>query len=197
MANVLQPHIDFGPRPASHAASPFGFGFGLGLPAASAMVAGWQLPPTPGHTNPSAFQQLATSVNQNSPSRPLKRRHEPHDDAQASKQPRDHSMDRSPTPERPKRAAPKRARVAPVSEDSNQNEGASKESKTHKASDGDDIDVGVLLGQCLTWIVSLVFHGYVFSKSPIRVTTPLIDIITQCTTFIEIYCPTIDSSPYG
>ncbi|KAF8230655.1 hypothetical protein L208DRAFT_1423751 [Tricholoma matsutake] len=145
MANVLQPHIDFGPRPASHASSPFGFGFGLGTPAASAMVAGWQLPPTPGHTNPSAFQQLVTSVNQNTPSRPLKRRHEPQDDTETGRPARDHSMDRSPTPERPKRAAPKRARVTQNSEHTTKNETATKENTSQSAFSDDDIDAGVLL----------------------------------------------------
>jgi hypothetical protein len=150
MANVLHPHIDFGPRPVSHASAPFGFGFGLGTPASSATVAGWQLPPTPGHTNPSAFHQLASSVNQNPPSRPPKRRHEFQDDVETGRSARDHSMDRSPTPERPKRPAPKRARVAPISEYSTRNETTTKEDKAQNTCAENDIDVGVLLGQWLT-----------------------------------------------
>lgn len=155
MANVLHPHIDFGPRPATHASSPFGFGFGLGTSATSAMVAGWQLSPTPGHTNPSAFHQL-TSVNQNTPSRPLKRRHEPQDDSEASRPARDHSMDRSPTPERPKRVAPKRARVTSILEYS-RNETAAKENKAQNTNIDDDIDAGVLLGPCLPLVRMLFF----------------------------------------
>ena len=143
MANVLQPHIDFGPRSASHVPSPFGFGFALGTPTS---VAGWQLPPTPAHTN-SAFQQLVSSVNQSPPSRPSKRKHENQDDTEAGSHARDHSMDRSPTPERPKRAAPKRARMMPILEDPNRNETARKDNETQGACIDDVIDVGVLLGQ--------------------------------------------------
>ncbi|RDB29267.1 Tethering factor for nuclear proteasome STS1 [Hypsizygus marmoreus] len=138
MANVLHHPIEFHPGPVSHAPSPFGFGFGLGASSSSsAMVASaW---PTPGHTNPSAFQQLA-SVNQQSSLRVQKRRHEVEDDADA----RDASMDRSPTPERPKRAAPKRARVAP---ESSRGEGTAKENKSPNTGedDRDDVDVGMLL----------------------------------------------------
>ena len=167
MANVLHPHIDFGPRPAAHASSPLGFGFGLGTPASSAMVAAWQLSPTPGYTNPSASHQ-PTSVNQNAPSRPLKRRHEPQDDAETSRA-RDHSMDRSPTPERPKRVAPKRARLAPVLGYSTRNEAVAKENKEQSANIDDDIDAGVLLGPCLPIVCIFFFHGWnlFFSKSTI------------------------------
>jgi hypothetical protein len=199
MANVLQPHIDFGPRPASHVSSSFGFGFGLvGTPAASVMVAGWQLPPTPGHTNPLAFQQLATSLNQNTPLRPLKRRHEPQDDTETGRSARDHPMDRSPTPERPKKTAPKRARMAPILENSTRSETATKENKSQSAFIDDDIDAGVLLGQYLPLFCISLFSPKepVFSKSPIRVTTSLINIATRCTTFLEIRSPTINPSTY-
>jgi len=54
-------------------------------------------------------------------------------------------MDRSPTPERPKRAAPKRVRVAPILEYSSRNETAAKENKVQSANIDDDIDAGVLL----------------------------------------------------
>jgi hypothetical protein len=177
MANVLQPHIDFGPRPVSHASSSFGFGFGLGTPASSAMVAGWQLPPTPGHTNPSAFQQLASSVNQNSPSRPPKRRYEFQEEAETGRSARDHSMDRSPTPERPKRAAPKRARVAPLSEYSTRNEATTKEDKARNESADNDIDVGVLLGQWLPQGCMSLYSCIFSSESPISVTPALVNII--------------------
>lgn len=53
-------------------------------------------------------------------------------------------MDRSPTPERPKRAAPKRARVVDIGPKEDFKKGG-KESKAK--SDGDDVDVGVLLGE--------------------------------------------------
>lgn len=51
-------------------------------------------------------------------------------------------MDRSPTPERPKRGPPKRARVLNVAESGN------KEKSKESTSPGDDsdVDVGVLLG---------------------------------------------------
>ncbi|KAM6498030.1 hypothetical protein JOM56_005978 [Amanita muscaria] len=139
MANVLQPHIEFHPRPVSHAPSPFGFGFGLSSAGPSLGPVGWQ-PTTPGHTNPAAFQQLASSV-----SRVQKRRLEQDDDAEAHKYSgqRDDSMDRSPTPERPKRAAPKRAKLAPPTSSSKDGQ-QSKENKSPNHDD-DDIDVGVLL----------------------------------------------------
>ncbi|KAF8632579.1 hypothetical protein AX15_001787 [Amanita polypyramis BW_CC] len=142
MANVLQPHIEFHPRPVSHAPSPFGFGFGLGPTTTSAMSSvGWQ-PTTPGHTNPAAFQQLASSVSQSS--RAQKRRLEQEEDGEVQRYAgqRDESMDRSPTPERPKRAAPKRPRVAPAN-GSSKDDQDTKENKVRN--NDDDVDVGVLL----------------------------------------------------
>jgi len=53
----------------------------------------------------------------------------------------DESMDRSPTPERPKRAAPKRARIVPGAKE----QAATKENKS-LPSEEDEMDVGVLLG---------------------------------------------------
>ena len=53
-------------------------------------------------------------------------------------------MDRSPTPERPKRAAPKRARVAPSQEAAGKD---AKENRAPGTSEEDDVDVGVLLGK--------------------------------------------------
>lgn len=53
-------------------------------------------------------------------------------------------MDRSPTPERPKRAAPKRVKVSPQDEESKDQHS----SRTSKNLDADgDVDVGVLLGR--------------------------------------------------
>ncbi|KAJ7125660.1 hypothetical protein C8R43DRAFT_1029839 [Mycena crocata] len=89
----------------------------------------------------SAFHQLSSSFNQPSPIRVQKRRHD--DDEQSVS--RDHSMDRSPTPERPKRAAPKRARVAQTSDSGSRDEKDAKENKAPSSSDDNDVDVGVLL----------------------------------------------------
>lgn len=54
-------------------------------------------------------------------------------------------MDRSPTPERPKRAVPKRARTTPAALGSKDNQN-SKENKA-SGSEDNDVDVGVLLGE--------------------------------------------------
>lgn len=160
MANVLQPQIEFHPRPVAHAPSPFGFGFGLTAAASSAMVAtGWH---TPGHTNPSAFQHLASSVHQASNTRSQKRRHENEDESESVRYPgaRDDSMDRSPTPERPKRAAPKRARITPLVDLSVNNSKTTKENKS--SGDSNDVDVGVLLGKRI-----LPSHLSCYSFSPL------------------------------
>ncbi|KAJ7932478.1 hypothetical protein B0H13DRAFT_1701415 [Mycena leptocephala] len=132
MANVL-PSIDFHPRPVNHAPSQFGFGFGLGGSVVAAPA--WQSAINP---TTSAFHQLSSSFNQPSPIRVQKRRYE--DDEQTLS--RDHSMDRSPTPERPKRAAPKRARVSPSSESGSKD---AKENKAPSGTEDSDVDVGVLL----------------------------------------------------
>ena len=55
---------------------------------------------------------------------------------------RDDAMDRSPTPERRRAALPKRTRLAPPASDKSGN--GSKEGKTEEQ----DVDVGMLLGQC-------------------------------------------------
>jgi hypothetical protein len=113
------------------------------------MAAGGLPPaPTPGHTNPAAFQQLASSVNQHSASRAQKRRHDPDDDVENGRHPgsRDDAMDRSPTPERIKRAPPKRARVAPAPDPSSKNEITSKKNKAPSSNEENEIDVGLLLG---------------------------------------------------
>jgi hypothetical protein len=138
MANVVYPPIDFHPKPPSA----FGFGFALSNPAV-----GWASPNlTLGHTNPGPFQQLASSMNQSSPVRAQKRRYEPEEEENIGigGRGRDESMDRSPTPERPKRAAPKRARVV----DAGTKEDLKKGGKESKAkSEADEVDVGVLLGE--------------------------------------------------
>ncbi|KAF8971411.1 hypothetical protein BDZ97DRAFT_1901598 [Flammula alnicola] len=150
MANVLQPHIDFHHRPVSHAPSPFGFGFGLKPTASTSMSStGWGTS-TPGHTNPAAFHQLASSVTQSASSRLPKRRLDPEDESENARYTttsRDESMDRSPTPERPKRAAPKRARVVNPIDATSKSDATTKENKTSNGSGDDDIDVGMLLAR--------------------------------------------------
>ncbi|KAG5350652.1 hypothetical protein C0989_009950 [Termitomyces sp. Mn162] len=146
MANVLQQHrIDLHSVP--HAPSPFGFGFALASSSSAMAPAAWQPASTPGHTNPAAFQQLASSVNQYSLVRAQKRRHEAEDDLATG---RDASMDRSPTPERPKRAAPKRARVLPQTDVSSKDNSELKENKAPTGTDDHDVDVGVLLASLPT-----------------------------------------------
>ena len=76
------------------------------------------------------------------PQRTTKRRHEPEEED------RDERMDRSPTPtERPKRAAPKRARIVPTVATAEKGQEAVKESKSSSSSDESDVDVGFLLGE--------------------------------------------------
>lgn len=167
MANVLHPTFDFHPRPVPHAPSPFGFGFGLrpapsgasSSGASSSMNPSWgsASPTTPGHTNPAAFQQLASSVAQ-AAARPGKRSRDPDDDprhhaASNHNHPgtpgalRDDAMDRSPTPERPRRAAPKRARVVnPQDPSAAPKEASSSKADKDAAGGEDDVDIGVLLG---------------------------------------------------
>lgn len=145
MANVLHPQINFHPRTVSHAPSPFGFGFGLG-PSISSMTSTGRIPSTPGHTNPAAFHQLATSVTQTASTRLQKRRLDPEDDSEPQPTNRDESMDRSPTPERPKQAAPKRARVTNAVDSGAKDGCTEKENKAPGSTAEDDVDIGVLLG---------------------------------------------------
>lgn len=152
MANVLQPNIGFHPRPVSHAPSPLGFGFGLNSTGPSSLSAApaWGTA-QPGHTNPAAFHQLASSIAQSvSSSKSHKRRLEVEDEGENTRYPtaRDHSMDRSPTPERPKRAAPKRAKFA--NSHGSTSKGDSKEKKSTEAED-ESVDLGVLLGE-FDWV---------------------------------------------
>ena len=62
-------------------------------------------------------------------------------------------MDRSPTPERPKRAPPKRARVAHA-----QNTVSKDDAKAKKNSEEDHIDIGVLLGKLVNSFFSPADH---------------------------------------
>jgi len=150
MANVAHLPIDFHHGPT---APNLGFGFGMSSPSAKV---GWQQQPTVtlGYNNPAAFQQLASTMSQSSPHRAQKRRHDPEDEdaggrhvanhATAATVSRDDAMDRSPTPERPKKAPPKKARVMNVIEIGNK--GKDKDNKQPGDGDGGDVDVGVLLG---------------------------------------------------
>ncbi|PPQ62750.1 hypothetical protein CVT24_000444 [Panaeolus cyanescens] len=151
MTNVLQPTIGFHPRQVSHAPSPFGFGFGLGSSSSSSSMTStsWGAS-TPGHTNPAAFQQLANSVTQSATSKPQKRRHEDDDENTA---PRDDAMDRSPTPERPKRGPPKRVRMLHPQDATLKDESSSK--KGSESENDPDVDIGVLLGRNPFFFVSL------------------------------------------
>jgi hypothetical protein len=150
MANVVHPPIDFHHGPAS---PNLGFGFGMSSPASK--VGGWHQQPaiTLGHNNPAAFQQLASTMS-SSLNRAQKRRHDPEDEDAGTRHgsshattsgSRDDAMDRSPTPERPKKAPPKRARVMNAVETGNKEK--SKENKPPGDEDDGNVDVGVLLGE--------------------------------------------------
>jgi hypothetical protein len=78
-----------------------------------------------------------------SASRPGKRRLESEEDYDHGG--RDESMDRSPTPERPKRAVPKRARLVPAQSAAGKENAPSSEGKAIGGG-SDEVDVGVLLG---------------------------------------------------
>ncbi|KAL0071898.1 hypothetical protein AAF712_000821 [Marasmius tenuissimus] len=137
MAMLSPPNtIGFQPRPVKDAPAAFGFGFGLGpMPSSH-----WQ--PQPLQPQASGFNSFA-STSHNSPSRTAqKRRLDPDDGVENLRYPQDERMDRSPTPERPKRAAPKRARVSPSAEAIPK---SSKEYKSRNDSSGEDVDVGMLL----------------------------------------------------
>ncbi|PSR75861.1 hypothetical protein PHLCEN_2v8775 [Hermanssonia centrifuga] len=73
----------------------------------------------------------------------MKRRHEAEDDEAGTKNV-DEAMDRSPTPERPKRGAPKRARTTPTLPSSSKDGKGGKDGKD-TTNEGSDVDVGVLL----------------------------------------------------
>ncbi|EIW86794.1 hypothetical protein CONPUDRAFT_134150 [Coniophora puteana RWD-64-598 SS2] len=129
MANVVHPHINFFPRPVNSHPS---LGFGFGLSSDQACRQATATPPV---------QQLASTFQLPSTNRIQKRRFDAEDDAESSRQSaRDVAMDRSPTPERPKRTAPKRARTI---------QGDGKDDKSSKetvsTSAAADVDLGVLL----------------------------------------------------
>jgi len=132
MANIYpltypQRHrLDF-PRGINRAPSPLGFGFGLPtLPPSSSL--------SPNTLSPHNHHQT--------PPRSQKRRIENEDDE--SLQHGDYAMDRSPTPERPKRGPPKRLRVTAAETSA---KGVTKDPSDRKENKppSSDIDVGVLL----------------------------------------------------
>ncbi|TFY83997.1 hypothetical protein EWM64_g3 [Hericium alpestre] len=144
MANLVhsQPHVELHTRPVNHSPTPFGFGFGL---SSSSMIA---RPASNGHgafTHPAALQQLASNLTQH-PSRSTKRRFD-HDEENESggisrHGSRDDAMDRSPTPERPKRGVPKKARMTPTSS-TGAKDGHPSKDRTDQSDQ--DVDVGFLL----------------------------------------------------
>jgi hypothetical protein len=138
MANVVQPHpqLDFRSSTLGHPQ----MGFGLGLSMPSSLVG----------LSPHAHMNVTQQVPSINPSRALKRRFE-QDDEQAdqlsghSPGARDVAMERSPTPERPKRATPKRARNSATSAQDLKGGRTSKELPSSSL-ENQDVDVGVLLG---------------------------------------------------
>lgn len=139
MANVVQPHPQLDFRSSTLGHPQMGFGLTLSMPSS---LVGFSP-----HAHTNVAQPTSSSIN---PSRTLKRRFE-HDDEQAdqlsghSSGTRDVAMERSPTPERPKRAAPKRARNSTTPAQDPKGERTSKE--PHSSSvENQDVDVGVLLG---------------------------------------------------
>lgn len=137
MANVVQPHpqIDFHSSTLGHP------GLGLTLSMSSSLVG---LSP---HAHSNIVQPLPSAIN---PSRPQKRRFEQDDDQSdqsfsSSPGARDVAMERSPTPERPKRAPPKRARNNSTFTHEPKGGRIPKELPNSNV-ENQDVDVGVLLG---------------------------------------------------
>jgi hypothetical protein len=140
MANVVQPHpqIDFHSSPLGY---PPQIGLGLTLSMPTSLVG--RSP----HTHANGTQPLPSAAN---PSRTLKRRFEqdeeqPDQSSGHSPGARDVAMERSPTPERPKRAAPKRARNNSTFAQEHKGGRTSKDLINSNV-ENQDVDVGVLLG---------------------------------------------------
>ena len=152
MANVVtHPHLQVGfhPGPVGHSPSPLGFGFGL---STTGMVQSWpsaapHIQPSPWTTSPQPSQVQVRS----------KRRHEPEDEE------RDERMDRSPTPERPRRAVPKRVRMTPttISSVGKEQQHTAKGHKPPSQNEESDVDVGFLLG---TWSGEGVVSPWLIDK---------------------------------
>ncbi|KAI0686812.1 hypothetical protein BC835DRAFT_1287328 [Cytidiella melzeri] len=141
MADVLshQPmQVGFQKRQVNHAPSSLGFGFGLSAPPSAPSWASSSSSLSSSSSSSHAPLQpwnMAAVTNQLPQVRIAKRRIE-HDEDDGK---HDEAMDRSPTPERPKRAVPKRARTAVLAVKD------AKDAKDGKSSGENDVDVGVLL----------------------------------------------------
>ncbi|KAE9408178.1 hypothetical protein BT96DRAFT_914139 [Gymnopus androsaceus JB14] len=174
MANVLSSSIGFHPRSSKDAP---GFGFGLG---SSSMQPSWTSSSPFQSAQSSALNQLAaTSLFNNTAPRAQKRRHEPED---SENYPQDEVMDRSPTPERPKRGPPKRLRTAPSSDSVTKEDNSSRESR---AREDKDVDIGVLLAtlppQSLLPILTSLIKAHPSLKSAILplIPRPTVETATQ------------------
>ena len=139
MANVVQSPIDIHLRPVAHSSPSLSYNYSS---PSSVMSTACQSP----HFQPSAFQPITNTLMNSSPVRPPKRRLENDDSQDSTRYRREELMDRSPTPERPKRAPPKRVKTF-ESESSSKGENQVKSS----SSDTTDVDIGVLLGKCTSF----------------------------------------------
>jgi len=159
MANVVQPHpqIDFHSSTLGH---PPQMGLGLTLSMSSSLV---------GLSHSNIVQPLPSAIN---PSRPQKRRFE-QDDEQAdqsfSNSPgaRDVAMERSPTPERPKRAPPKRARNNPTFTQELKGGRIPKELPSSSV-ENQDVDVGVLLASLPTQSLLPLLNSLIQSQPTLK-----------------------------
>ncbi|KAG7099129.1 hypothetical protein E1B28_001001 [Marasmius oreades] len=161
MAMLSPPNnLSFPHRPVKNSPAAFGFGFGLG--SMSTPAVNWQTQPLL-QPQGSGFNSFA-SISHNSPSRSAqKRRFDPDDGLENLRNSQDERMDRSPTPERPKRAAPKRARTSPSADSTSQSDKISKDSnKSRNDAANEDVDVGMLLAslpsQSLLPILTSLLH---------------------------------------
>ena len=187
MANVVtHPHLQVGfyPGPVGHSPSPLGFGFGLSNP----MMQGW-----PSHLQPPTSSTSAFATQQPQMiTRVTKRRHEPEEED------RDERMDRSPTPERPKRAAPKRARTTPAVATAGKDPQTAKENKPPSASDESDVDVGFLLGmwsQRPRKLVALLIDHYSESSHSVALATRYSS--AELATCAQVYHPLTHPETYA
>ncbi|KAH9968883.1 hypothetical protein BC827DRAFT_1121828 [Russula dissimulans] len=118
----------------------------------------------------SSHANLAPSTT--NPSRTLKRRFE-QDDEQADQSSshsagtRDVAMERSPTPERPKRSAPKRARNNSTSAQESKGGRAPKE-LPNPSTDNQDVDVGVLLASLPTQSLLPLLNSLIQSQPSLK-----------------------------
>ena len=173
MANVLAQLPQFGfnhPHSPNHPPLP--------VTPTPAIMAGW------GHVvyQPSANHQLPAT-------RVLKRRLEQEDEDEEARP--DVVMERTPTPERPKRAPPKRARRGDTL--SNDGSQGNQHSKDGRSSDN-EVDIGVLLG---TFISSLFSRPsltkYMRSHTPSSIATSNSRCINRFPAFSQARSPQSDT----